>query len=46
MQLKVEMNKYDLKYEETPEITMTVKSNVCSFGRSTYEFLFQEGIQN
>jgi len=40
MQLKIETNKYDLKYEETPEITMTVKSSVCYFDRSTYECLF------
>lgn len=40
MQLKIAMNKYDLKYEETPQITMTLKSNACNFGGSTYEFLF------
>lgn len=35
MQLKIEMNKYDLKYEETPEIPMTLKSSVGNFDRST-----------
>lgn len=35
MQLKIEINKYDLKYEETSEITMTLKSDVYNFDRST-----------
>lgn len=35
MQLKIEMNKYDLKYEERPEITMSLKSNVCNFDSYT-----------